>query len=766
MRKQLINLIKIVSFHKYRLKRIQNDFLRSLESEFAEEQFLKLLKLMMLVIRLNPADFRKNIENFTGRYLFKSRDNHITVSVVFQDNYLKVQERLIVNPDVSIIFKNERSLIDSLLAPNPDILGSLLREDITYDGNINYVYKFSYMAKRLALMASGSIPVLPAEKIHERKVINMANAFLQGADFRNEDLSNANLKNAYLDKADLRGANLRKALLQGASFKEAFMDEVQLQGAFLSEANFEAASMRKAQLKGATITGGHFYKADLEGAQFQGAELDNAKFQDANLQNVFFDEAKLPQVDFQGASLRKANFHKSTLKNSKFQSANLEEAILRDADLLQADLSTANSFSVKQLAGTNTKGIILSDMSKENLYNFEKITEASKNARMLLRLIMIGCLYIILTIATTPDVNLLLNLMSTPLPIIGGSIQIVGFFIVIPIGLFGFYVYFQLYILRLIEDLSSQPAIFPDGSRLDEKIYPWLLNGFVSMHFPKLTELEKPRLKRFQYYVAITLSWAVMPGTMVTLWWKYLTRHDWSGTILHIAVLALTIWTGLVFLRIAFAVFRVEKKNNEQIPWIKALFNKEQLSHFLSVFIAVVITSYCSYVALEGNDRQIKDPPDLFASIKNTVDQAIISGTQADLIGVDVSERPSEWTGKGGEEEIDFVKGARLKGMNLRFVQAYNAFLVKAELQGANLQGANLQGANLQGANLQGANLKNVVMSYANLEKVKGITLSQLRYAKTLYKAKLDAVLLEQVKKAYPSLLIKPENIGYNCTFG
>jgi hypothetical protein len=46
-----------------------------------------------------------------------------------------------------------------------------------------------------------------------------------------------------------------------------------------------------------------------------------------------------------------------------------------------------------------------------------------------------------------------------------------------PLILLGVYFYLHLYLQRLWRDLSTLPAVFPDGEALDEKAYPWLLNG-------------------------------------------------------------------------------------------------------------------------------------------------------------------------------------------------------------------------------------------------------------------------------------------------
>ncbi|GMT48160.1 MAG: hypothetical protein IEMM0007_1726 [bacterium] len=139
-----------------RANRVRKRFLQCLESEVAEEFLEMLLKFMSLAFLLD-RDFRRNIEGFNGRYLFKSRDNSITVAVIFKDNRMKVYEKELEDTNVTVVFRNGRALMGYLLSPKPDILGSLLRQDVTFNGNLNYVSKFAYMAKRLQLMAAGKV---------------------------------------------------------------------------------------------------------------------------------------------------------------------------------------------------------------------------------------------------------------------------------------------------------------------------------------------------------------------------------------------------------------------------------------------------------------------------------------------------------------------------------------------------------------------------------------------------------------------------------
>ncbi len=96
---------------------------------------------------------------------------------------------------------------------------------------------------------------------------------------------------------------------------------------------------------------------------------------------------------------------------------------------------------------------------------------------------------------------------------------------------------------------------------------------------------------------------------------------------------------------------------------------------------------------------------------------------------------------------------AKLKRADLTYADLSSAHLSAANLEGANLQEANLGNANLQKANLVAANLQKT-----NLVGALNLTIEQLSKVKTLYQAKLDDELLQQVKEKYPHLLEKPKS--------
>ena len=99
----------------------------------------------------------------------------------------------------------------------------------------------------------------------------------------------------------------------------------------------------------------------------------------------------------------------------------------------------------------------------------------------------------------------------------------------------------------------------------------------------------------------------------------------------------------------------------------------------------------------------------------------------------------------------------RLNRNNITNIDLNRCFLYLAKLRKVNLKGANLQEANLVGSDIKEVNLKGVNLKGANLKGAKNLTIEQLSKVKTLYLAKLDPELMEQVKKKYPYLLEKPK---------
>jgi hypothetical protein len=136
---------------------IKRTFLKYLKDEVAEE-FLELLLRMMSLSFLIDRNMRKHIEGFNGLIQFRSKDNQIRVLAEFKNNRLKPKElkpdeKLEAEPNVNVIFKNAEALMNFLLPKGGkrDILRSILRNEVTLEGNFNYIYRFGFLANHLQL---------------------------------------------------------------------------------------------------------------------------------------------------------------------------------------------------------------------------------------------------------------------------------------------------------------------------------------------------------------------------------------------------------------------------------------------------------------------------------------------------------------------------------------------------------------------------------------------------------------------------------------
>jgi uncharacterized protein YjbI with pentapeptide repeats len=99
------------------------------------------------------------------------------------------------------------------------------------------------------------------------------------------------------------------------------------------------------------------------------------------------------------------------------------------------------------------------------------------------------------------------------------------------------------------------------------------------------------------------------------------------------------------------------------------------------------------------------------------------------------------------------LKGAYASGANFK-----DAFLIKAHFENAflikaNFNNAFLMEANLQNCYLMGADFENASLYKADLRGAKGLTVEQLSKVKTLYLARFDDEILEQIKTNLPELV-------------
>ena len=195
------------------------------------------------------------------------------------------------------------------------------------------------------------------------------------------------------------------------------------------------------------------------------------------------------------------------------------------------------------------------------------IDETSKNARKIFVGMLLGCVYSWLTIATRAAGG---EADATPLdlPIIGTKVPITWFYVVAPLVLLAVFFYLHTYLRSLWEGLADLPAIFPDGKPLDQRAYPWLLNGLVRRHFEKLRTREL--ITHWGECFTIFLAWWVVPITVAGFWWFYLPRHEWFATGIHIALIMASTIAMLEFLRLTKNILRRNKPSDSTEEWLES----------------------------------------------------------------------------------------------------------------------------------------------------------------------------------------------------
>lgn len=113
------------------------------------KEFLELLlRGMGLAFDLNK-EYRRHIADFDGRYLFTTGDGKVVTSATFNGKKLKYHSGAISDWDIKVTFKDTEALLVFLFSKDQDILNSLLKNEVSVQGNLNLLYKFGFMARDL-----------------------------------------------------------------------------------------------------------------------------------------------------------------------------------------------------------------------------------------------------------------------------------------------------------------------------------------------------------------------------------------------------------------------------------------------------------------------------------------------------------------------------------------------------------------------------------------------------------------------------------------
>ncbi|MBT4095914.1 MAG: pentapeptide repeat-containing protein, partial [Nitrospinaceae bacterium] len=486
--------------------------------------------------------------------------------------------------------------------------------------------------------------------------LNLAEIVLADADLSGAFLGGVNLRHSYLQNTNFENANfhVRKSLLGTKGYNpEDHIGKTILQGALLWRTNF-----RNANLTGVALQKAEIFEANLEGANLSSAFLQGADLRDSNLEGASLRKVKAGQGTGPAelTNLHRANLKSADLSDASLSQADLGEANLEGADLSRADLQHANLLGAGLLSSnlqnadlTGAEGVLADQFAQCNvsgaklpgeINNFEDsletLKETSMSAKKIFLTMLLACVYSLLTIFSTGDEKLITNSSSSPLPIIQVGVPIADFYFVAPMILLVIFFYFHLYLQKMWHHLAKLPAVFPDGTPLDDKAYPWLLTQRVRAHFPILQKSGRPPLSHLQGFISILLAWWAVPVTVAVFWLWYLRTHDPVYIAFHISFLTIAVISAAHFQRLARNTLRHEPIRYVK-DWKKLETYKNILDRVHRLFAGAVAVAV---LALFVSDRAITQSPDALIPLA----LKIIGGrAHLKLTDKDVSTKPPNW---------------------------------------------------------------------------------------------------------------------------
>jgi uncharacterized protein YjbI with pentapeptide repeats len=430
----------------------------------------------------------------------------------------------------------------------------------------------------------------------------------------------------------------------------------------------------------------------------------------------------LTAANLQGADLAKANLRGADLSMANLRNANLVEADLRDtnqlgtefagANLMGANLYGAQGLWAGRLGGANLFDATLPE-AVAALTGRKTIEQFTQSARWFYLLLMALCVTACGLIALTTDVRLILDESATVVARLPRLLPLQGFYLGAPLLLTAFYLRLQFLLLRLWGSLGALPAIFPDG-QTPEKDGRWYLMGQIR---PYLRWTREPRsaVAMMECYVAMLLSYWVVPAVLFCFWLRYLVMQDYRGTLLHLVLFTMASGAACAMPRVVKRVLRPGDWTEESTP--------QFLRDVLQATRVPVLVGLTLFLLSIGVIRGLPGDPSLRPEVgQEDPRRWAATGMQfagfrpyADLSEESVSAARDDAEGaSGGGVETN---GPRLNEINLRYSRGYHAAFANARMWRANLEGSSLADADFRRANLREANMRSAKMDHVRADK-------------------------------------------------
>jgi hypothetical protein len=113
------------------------------------DKFLEALLGGMSMAFLLLGSYRRNIKGFSGAYLFRTADGKVAAGARFDRGRMRLLTTELAAYNVAVTFNDPPALRRFLFSRDQDILASIMANDVSVDGNLNYVHKFGFLARDL-----------------------------------------------------------------------------------------------------------------------------------------------------------------------------------------------------------------------------------------------------------------------------------------------------------------------------------------------------------------------------------------------------------------------------------------------------------------------------------------------------------------------------------------------------------------------------------------------------------------------------------------
>jgi uncharacterized protein YjbI with pentapeptide repeats len=383
----------------------------------------------------------------------------------------------------------------------------------------------------------------------------------------------------------------------------------------------------------------------------------------------------------------------------------------RDCDLRDADLSAASGLSIHSFPGSRLGGARLPQGVPDDFRNTNLRELASSTTQQFVTL-MVAALFACITVETTTYPALLTDKGGLKLPLVGTELSVVPFFMITPVILLLLFIYFQLHLQQLWEQIARLPREFPSGLSRGEYLPPWMLLSLADWWDPAPGVTTPAYVHRARFVVSFILTWAVIPATLLLFWWRYLPRMHATGNDFLGAVLMVSLAVGVYHFGLTRSTIRratpIARHGRARVlhlvrrPGVIAL-------AVLSLLLGYVTRGVYQGVRPDVLERVRERLPDRIEGYSR-VHPVILVPTVLGALGIypeprleqaQLSTAPAGW--EGTDETLASVQGARLMSRRLKSARATEAFLARADLRKAVFSEADLSRADLRGVNARGA---------------------------------------------------------------